>query len=469
LRVALVKVLSAADEVVPPVGLGYLDEAVRRRGHDVVVVDALRDGLGEQALVSRLGGLEPDLVGVLLFTKDLRIVRSLLRAVRASLPAAKTCVGGPHPSAVPAETMGFFGDALDFAFAGEAETGLPRLLETLGEELGGRGGAGPFDHVPGLAWRDGAEVKTNPRIFEEDLDSLEVAWDLIPPGAYPRAPHGAYFRRFPVAPVVTSRGCPFRCTFCAAECVSGRKIRRRSVGNVVGEIVRLRDRFGVREIHIEDDNFTAGKEYVLSFCDELRRRAPGVTWTCPNGVRIDTLDREMLAAMKGAGLYFLSVGIESGSDRVLRRMKKSLDVGRIEEKVRLVREAGIGVSGFFMLGFPGETAEEMEATVAFALRLPLARASFANFQPFPGCEEFDRLRETGEIAVDWETFAPTLQSTSYHPPGITGPDLRRLRKRALRKFYARPSVAWGMLREIRSWDHAAWIFRRGWRWLTIET
>jgi len=365
--------------------------------------------------------------------------------------------------------MAYFGDALDFAFAGEAETGLPRLLDTLGEERGDRGWGGAFDRVPGLVWRDGIEVKENPRIFEEDLDSLEVAWDLIPPASYPRAPHGAYFRQFPVAPIVTSRGCPFRCRFCAVECVSGRKVRRRSVENVVSEIEILRDRYGVREIHIEDDNFTGEKEYVLAFCEVMRRRAPGITWTCPNGVRVDTLDEEMLAAMKGAGLYFLSVGIESGSDRILRKMKKSLEVAKIEEKIRVIRQAGIGVSGFFMLGFPGETPEEMEATIDFALRLPLARASFTNFQPFPGSEEFDRLRESGEIAVDWETFAPTLQSTSYHPPGITGPDLRRLRKRALRKFYARPSVAWGMLREIRSWDHAAWIFRRGWRWLTIET
>lgn len=468
MRVALVKVLSVADEVVPPFGLGYLAEAVRRRGHEAVVVDALRDGLGEEALVSRLAGMNPDLVGVLLFTKDLRIVRSLLRSVRAALPAAKTCVGGPHPSAVPGETMEFFGEALDFAFAGEAETGLPLLLETLAVERGGRGGGGTFDHIPGLAWRDGDEVKANPPIFEEDLDSLEVAWDLIPPGEYPRAPHGAYFRQFPVAPIITSRGCPFQCTFCAAECVSGRKIRRRSAENVVEEIAFLRKRFGVREIHIEDDNFTVSKPYVLSFCEELRRRAPGVTWACPNGVRIDTLDREMLEAMKASGLYFLSLGIESGSDRVLRSVKKSLTVARIEEKVGMIHEAGIGMSGFFMLGMPGETREEMEETIRFSLRLPLSRASFANFQPFPGCEAFDRLRKSGEIAVDWETFSPTLQSTTYHPRGITEPALRRLRKRALRKFYARPSVAWGMIREIRSWDHAAWVFRRGWRWLTIE-
>ena len=463
MRVALVKILSVADEVVPPFGLGYLADAVRRRGHEAAVVDALRDKLGEETLVSRLAGLKPDLVGVLLFSKDLRIVRSLLRAVREAVPGAKTCVGGPHPSAVPSETMEYFGDCLDFAFIGEAETGLPMLMDLLRD-----GETGGFQEVPGLVHRADGAVAVNPRVFVEDLDVLAVAWDLIPPASCPRAPHGAYYRQFPVAPIVTSRGCPFQCTFCAAECVSGRKVRRRSVENVVSEIEMLRDRYGVREIHIEDDNFTGKKEYVLAFCEALRRRVPGISWTCPNGVRVDTLDREMLAAMKASGLYFLSVGVESGSDRILKKMKKSLTVGRIEEKVRLVRETGIEVSGFFMLGFPGETLAEMEETIRFALRLPLARASFANFQPFPGCEEFATLRERGEIPVDWESFEPTLQSTTYAPAGTTAQALRTLRKRALWRFYGRPRVAWGMVRGIRSLDHAGWVLRRGWRWLTIE-
>ena len=461
-RLALVKVLSVADEIVPPIGLGYLAEAVRRAGHEAVIVDALKDGLGETALLARLEALSPDAVGVLLFTKDLVIVRSFLRRVRRVLPRAVTLVGGPHPSAVPAETMDYFGDSVDYAFAGEAEAGLPLLLTFMESGVSGQ------PRAPGLVWRDGSAVRANPRVFEDRLDAGRVAWDLIPPESYPRAPHGAYFRQFPVAPVVTSRGCPFQCTFCAAGCVSGRKVRRRSVENVVDEITFLRERHGVREIHIEDDNFTGKKEYVLSFCEALRRSAPGVAWTCPNGVRIDTIDREMLDAMKASGLYFLSIGVESGSDRILRAMKKSLTRERIEEKVRLVHETGIGVSGFFMLGFPGETKDEMEETVRFALRLPLSRASFANFQPFPGCEEFARLRESGELPVDWESFAPTLQSTTYSPRGTTVDALRRLRKRALWRFYSRPSVAWRMLREMQTLDHARWILRRGWRWLTIS-
>lgn len=462
MRVALIKSNTVADEIVPPFGLGYLAESARREGHDVIVVDALRDRMDAAALVRKLSGWRPGFVGVLLFTKDLRPVRDLLRAVRGALPEARTCVGGPHPSAVPRETLEYFGGCLDFGFAGEAESGLASLLRVTGD-----GREGGLDGVPGLAYREGEEVRTNERRFEEDLDRLSVAWDLIPPDVYPRSPHGAYYRRFPVAPIVTSRGCPHQCTFCASACVSGRKIRRRSVEGVIEEIGVLHRRHGVREIHIEDDNFTGDKEYVLAFCDRMRSAFPDVSWTCPNGVRVDTLDREMLDAMKSSGMYFLSVGIESGSNRILRLMKKSLTVERMEDKIRLIHEAGIGISGFFMLGFPGETREEMEETIRFAARLPLDRASFANFQPFPGCEEFDRLRRSGEFTVDWDLFAPTLQSTTYAPSGVDVRTLRRLRKRALWTFYARPAIVWKMLGEVRSPGHALHVLRRGWRWLTI--
>ena len=462
MRIALIKANTVADEIIPPFGLGYLAESVRREDHDVIVVDALRERLDTARLVRKLSGWRPDFVGVLLFTKDLRPVRELLRAVRGALPQARTCVGGPHPSAVPRETLEYFGDCLDFGFAGEAESGLPFLLGII---EGGRGEG--LDKVPGLAYREGKEVRTNERRFEEDLDRLAVAWDLIPPDRYPRSPHGAYYRRFPVAPIVTSRGCPHQCTFCASACVSGRKIRRRSVEGVFEEIGWLHRRHGVREIHIEDDNFTGSRDYVLAFCDRMRNTFPGVSWTCPNGVRMDTLDREMLRAMKESGLYFLSVGVESGSDRVLERIKKNLTVERMEEKIRLIREAGIGISGFFMLGFPGETKEEMEETIRFAARLPLDRASFANFQPFPGCEEFDRLRRSGELTVDWDLFAPTLQSTTYAPSGVDVRTLRRLRKRALWTFYARPAIVWKMLGEVRSPGHVLHVLRRGLRWLTI--
>jgi radical SAM superfamily enzyme YgiQ (UPF0313 family) len=461
-RHALVKILSPADEITPPYGLGYLAPATRAAGHDPVIVDALKEGLDEKTLVGRLASLSVGMVGVLLFSKDLVPVRSLFRALRLRLPGVVTVVGGPHPSAVPEDTISFFGDLLDYAFVGESESGLPRLLAALEEGRKDR-----YPEIPGLVWRDGDGVRVNPKSLPEDVDSLEVAWDLIPPDTYPRSPHGAYFRQFPVAPIVVTRGCPFHCTFCAAECVSGRRIRRRSVGNVIGEIRMLRERYGVREIHVEDDNFTGDRAYVGAFCEALSRECPGTTWTCPNGVRLDTLDRETLRMMKASGLYFLSVGIESGSDRVLSRMRKSLDVSRIEEKVRLIHESGIGVSGFFMLGFPGETREEMEETVRLALRLPLSRASFANFQPFPGCEEYRSLRESGRLTVDWERFAPSLQSTSWSPDGIPREELRRFRKKALLRFYARPAVAWGMIREIRSIGHAFHVARRGWRWLTI--
>lgn len=413
--VVLVRVHSVADEIIPPFGLGYLAEAIRRAGHRVTIVDALREGLREQDLVARLRSLDPDLAGFLLFSKDLSVLRPLLRSVRAALPRTLTIVGGPHPSAVPEETLSHFGEPLDFAFAGEAESPFPLFLERMDGT-----GHPDFSGVPGLVWRTPEGIRANGRQIEPDLDSLQVAWDLIPTDRYPRAPHGAYYRQFPIAPIITSRGCPFLCTFCSAERVSGRRMRRCSVESVIEKIERLHRIYGVREIHIEDDNFTGQKEFVLAFCEALRRKVPGISWACPNGVRLDLLDREMLRAMKEAGLYFLSVGVESGSNRVLRLMKKSLTVERIEEKVRLIHEAGIGVAGFFMLGFPGETVEEMRETIRFAKRLPLSRASFANFSRFPAARS-----STGSGRTGTNPSTGTGSSPPSSPPPTTRKGSRR--------------------------------------------
>ncbi len=164
------------------------------------------------------------------------------------------------------------------------------------------------------------------------------------------APHGAFFKQYPVAPIITSRGCPFHCTFCGGHIISGRKIRQRSIKNVMSEIELLYRDYGVREIHIEDDNFTFRKDYVLEFCNHMRSKFPNLTWTCPNGVRIDTLDEEMVEAMRSSGCYALSIGIESGSDKILKLMKKSLNIQKIAEKIEMLKKFDIDINAFFIPG-----------------------------------------------------------------------------------------------------------------------
>lgn len=458
MKIALIRLNSPADEIIPPLALGILAQ-ILRKSHEVEILDCLLRDLGPEGL--RSIGKSFDIAGITLFTKDLAVCREYLGVLKESNPAVITILGGPHPSALPVETLGFFGELCDFVIAGEAETALPGLIDGISE-----GNLRP-ETVEGLCYREGDRVVVNDRIYPEPLDNYRVAWDLIPPASYPRAPHGAIFKQYPVAPIITSRGCPYGCLFCAGHKVTGKKIRRRSIPNVLDEIRLLREVYGVKEIHIEDDNFTADKRYVMEFCREIGRQFPGLSWVCPNGVRIDTLDREMLEAMKETGCYSLSFGLESGNDDILGAMGKKLTVAALRDKIELVDRIGLDTIGFFILGFPGETRRHIENTISFALSLPLKRATFATFQPFPGTDIFDRLIRDGTLKIDnWGSFSPNLQTTIWSPEGITVSELAGLRRKALLKFYLRPRIMKSILANIHGPGHLFYIIRRAIRWLS---
>jgi anaerobic magnesium-protoporphyrin IX monomethyl ester cyclase len=439
---------------VPPVGLGYLATALRRSGFSVGVLDCTRERLTPAESVRSILERSPGIVGFQTFSYDVPAVRSLAAGVKGADPAIVTVLGGAHPSGTPETTL-FDVPSADFAFAGEAETGLVLLARRIlrGEPVA----AGA---IPGLLRREGNAIATNEPLFDENLDGLGVpAWDLIDPRGYASAPQGVFLKSPPAAPVSTSRGCPLPCAFCAGKTLTGPRIRTRSIPAVLDEIELLRRDYGVGEIHVVDDNFTADRERVAAFCEGLASRCPGTAFSFPNGVRLDTLDAGLLRLMKSAGCYSLILGIESGSDRVLRLMRKGLTTERIRRGIALVREAGIEVGGFFILGFPGETREEMGETIRFSRSLGLTSAHFSNFIPLPGTEACRALCERGELGpIDWSRLF--YADTPYVPPGLTAAELKSLQRRAYLGFYLRPSVLWGLRRRVRSWSQVRAIARR---------
>jgi len=262
-----------------------------------------------------------------------------------------------------------------------------------------------------------------------------------------------------VAPIITSRGCPFPCTFCAARALTGRVIRYRSVENVIREIILLRDRYGVREFHIEDDNFTWKREYVIAFCREIIERDLDLSFSLPNGIRLDSLDREVLTLMERAGFYSLAVGIESGSNRVLALMKKNLTREVIREKIELIKECtDMRVSGFFLIGYPGETEKEIGETISFSRELPLNLASFLITMPLPGSPLWDDYQKQDYQNINWGNFVP-----SRVVPGLSDipPDrLKRLQRKATILFYLRPKIISWILKDLKRPNQCRIIVRR---------
>lgn len=463
LKVLLMKPYSRADELIPPFSLGYLATAVRKN-HDVDILDGIKEKLTLDGFREALKEKQPDVVGIQVFTFHMSLIGQYLDLIKKILPNAKIILGGPHPSSSPLNILDSF-SKVDWAFQGEAEIGLAKLLDLIAEN---KVNTENLKKIPGLIWKDKDKTIINEQIFIENLDELGMpAWDLIKPNTYPLAPHGGFFKNYPIAPIIITRGCPYSCTYCAGHLVSGKKIRSRSVANVIEEIKILHNEYGINEIHIEDDNFTFDRNRVIEFCHKLKENNLNISWTCPNGVRLDTLDKELLLIMKQAGLYSISVGVESGSEKILKDMKKNLTKEKIKEKLSLLKECGIKASGFFIIGYPTETREDIIKTIDFSRELGLKRAGFSLFKPFPGTEITQHLIEKGELKEikneDWTHFV--LADVVYTPYGFTREELVKLRKKALLHFYLRPKIIIKFISEIRNLRHLKLVLKRIYSWL----
>lgn len=442
--------------IIPNLGLGYLAAVLRNNGHTVHILDCAKTRMNHRKYRDYLLDEKPDIVGIQMYTCDFSSTRECIEIVKALNRKTVTIVGGPHPSGDPEGTMEI--SQLDFVFSGESEIGLPKLLQYIEAP-----DTIEIDSIEGLIHRCDGKIIKNKRGYIENPDDVPFpSWDLINPTTYPVAPHGTFSKSLPIAPVITSRGCPFQCTYCGVRVNTGRKFRMRSIGNVIEEIKFLQRTYGIKEFHIEDDNFTLDKARVMEFCNQLKEENISLDWACTNGVRLDTLDKELLQNMESAGCYSFSVGIESGSPRILADMKRNETMEVMIEKIKLVSSTTkIRMTGFFMIGYPAETIEDIEKTIRLALELPLHRAQFSNFLPLPGTEIYDRLIESGDISPDvlpWDLYQNNRVITA--PKNISQKEVRRLMKKAFAAFYFRPHILFGLLNEIHSMGQLRSVIRR---------
>ncbi len=445
--VVLARLKNYLNIVTPPLGLGYLLTAIRDLpGVLPVFVDAHRDRLDDDALLERLRREKPSLVGLQVYSLDYAHFRRILPRIREACPNALLVAGGAHISGLP-EAVLRENPALDYAVKGEGEAALRALLEAhLAGDLEQR-----TPDIPNLVYRANGGVRVNPLEFPDIEACGRPAWDLIEPDKYPPIQHGTFHRSDKVVPILTSRGCPYPCTFCAGHLSTGKKVRTRSAQSVGEEASFLMENYGFRELIIEDENFTFRKEHVRAVANELERRGIHCHVSFPNGIRLDRVDEEVAGMLRRMGTYLVVLGIESGSERTLKAMRKPWDLDEVKRKIRLLQSHGILVRGSFILGFSTETLEDVEATIRYACECGADQAYFGNYLPLPGSEDFERLVEAGELdpeSIDWDAYTSYHGRLGYHPPAISEEELLRAVRRVTRRFYLRPRILFGMLRQM---------------------
>lgn len=427
-----------------PIFLAYSASQLKASGHHVSYMDSVIQDLDLPQTLGVAKRLKPEVIFMETTTPSIEADYQSLTALRDAT-GATIIVGGPHATYFHTKILEEC-QAIDIVIRHEFDTKINAVVSNLDD----------LTSVYGIAFRDNGKIVDNgDGKMLEDLDSVPFPdRDTIPWQWYLEA----WYSRQPFMNIMTSRGCPYHCSFCLwPESMYGHKQRFRSLDNVFSEIHYLIDRYGLREINIDDGTFTTNKSRVIEFCQRIQKEKLKIIWTC-NG-RVDNLDHEMLSEMKKAGCKMIRLGVESGSQRVLDEIRKGLTLKQIEDGVKMVRKHGIQALGGFMFGFPYDTKETVEQTIQFAKRLSPDQVQFSINMCYPGTSLYEYAKDNHLLLAESfrefdMTYGPVVRTIDMERD-----DLKHILARAYREFYFRPGFILQTLFNMRDLDEMRRVFR----------
>jgi anaerobic magnesium-protoporphyrin IX monomethyl ester cyclase len=423
-----------------PIYLSYTAAVVEQSGFDVSFIDAIMDELSIEEFAQQVHDLGPRLALIETSTPSIEFDLETAVAVKRLSPETFVALLGSHVTYFDQQTVAG-NPAVDAVIRGEFEHTAADLACAL------QAGGG-LSQVPGITYRDdGGHIRTNPdRPRFEPLDQMPFPARHIVKGEGYRA--GIYSGGRPTA-MVSSRGCPYHCTFCLwPDALYGHKFRARSAENVVDEIEEAVRTYGHDEIYFDDDTFTIDHQRVLDICRLMRERGldKEVEWIAQ--CRVDTVDREMLEAMKGANCGYILFGVESGSPTMLKKMKKGITLDKVRAAFKLAKQVGIKTQAFFLFGIPGETRETIRETIEFAKEINASSTQFAIAIPHPGTALYNECKANGWLTSEnWTDY--TAESSLIETPWLTAKEVEKARVQAYREYYWRPRFIVGEALKIR--------------------
>lgn len=407
-----------AESTLPSLGLGYLAAYLERNSIDCEILDAHAQQLKPTDVQQYLRETRPGVVGVTFTTENRFIGFDTIRATRAATPDAVVIAGGPHVSAAADDTLRYLRE-LDLIVRGEGEEALLQLVRRI-ESCEG------IEDVPGVSYRRHGEIVNNPRgSLISDLDSLPFpARHLMPMDKYRYAADVPGVGKLKALNIMASRGCPFDCSFCASPRMWGRRYRARSPENVLAEVHELTDRYGAEALWIFDDTFTIERARTVAICEGLIERFPGLRWICE--IRVDTVDRQLLALMQKAGCFCVAFGVESGSQRIIdESVGKRIKLEQVREVTDWCRELKLQYNPFVILSHPEETEDDARETMGLIREWKRdgAPVSLAIMHIYPGTRIESIAREKGVLPEDfsWASQSdvkrvPMLPAAQGHVP-----------------------------------------------------
>jgi anaerobic magnesium-protoporphyrin IX monomethyl ester cyclase len=392
-----------------PLGLGYLTAVLEKNQYEVDVIDCQVSRPTLKQLEAEFAKRQPDVVGVTSSTLTYNPASEIVKTAKEVLPNCLTILGGPHVTVLDEQTLKESPET-DIIVRGEGEQTMLELAD-----LASKSGSKNLQEIEGITFRENSQIiRTKDRAFIQNLDEL---------------PHPAYeyfsLDEYKISgkmylPIITSRGCPFQCTFCLASKMCGKRFRTRSPEKVVDELEWLRDIHRADVFAFYDDTFTFDKKRALEICEEMKHIGFNLPWDCRT--RVDRITPEVLAKMRDANCLLIHFGVESGSQKMLDSMKKGTTVEQNAAGIKMAKDAGISVAISVVVGYPGETAEMLKQTFDFIHKTGPDYVYVCQAIPYPGTELLDNLKNLGwEVSTDWNRFdeqSPVFKNPILPPEKI---------------------------------------------------
>jgi radical SAM superfamily enzyme YgiQ (UPF0313 family) len=435
--------------------LGYLAGFLRQKGHDLEIWDCEVENFSEEGLYRKINNTNPSLIGITCLTPTVLGAHKIASLIKKISKDILIVVGGAHSTALPIETLKEFPD-FDLAVIGEGEETLLEILHSLQEKR-------PLIGIRGTAYREDGTVKLeDSRPYFDDINSLPFpARDLVDKNLY-REHHVSrgFSRQFlKVEEIITSRGCPYNCIFCACH---NRTVRFRDIGNVIREIEDCIIRYNTSHFSFLDDTLTTNPKHISELCKGMIKFKK-ITWDC--FARVDTVSLQILKEMAASGCRKVSYGVESGSPRILNLIKKNIKLEQVKNAFIWSREAGIEyIEGSFMIGcHPNENRQDIAMTVKLIYEIEPDILMLSITVPYPGTELYKIIKEKGYLneGIRWDDFTFFSYKPAWRTDYFSASELFHIHRNLLRRFYLRPKYVFKILKKIKNWNEFLYWMKEG--------
>lgn len=439
------EIINIATTQYPPLGLLYIGGSVKDLVDNMQILDANILRLNIEETIIKIKEFTPDILGISVNVVTAKVAKEVASEVKRLIPYVKLVAGGPLPTVFPDEWLKHF----DVVVAGEGELPFRRIIEHLKQ------GNNITADCPGICLPNEKHEKA----CHPNLDELPFpAYDCLIPNLQYYSKTARIVKSY-MAPILTSRGCPYSCIFCDKS-VHGTNYRARSAESIIDEVKWLHGKYGIRQLDILDDNFTFDMKRTDEILDGIIQ-IDCFAINCQNGIRADRINEQLVKKMKRAGVFRAGIGIESGNPTVLKQLNKKLDLDDVIKAIKMLRKQRITVQGYFIIGFPFENKEYIVDTVKFAMKANPHFANFTHFFPIIGTPIYGDLQKEECLLIDGGEVEDGFYRTNTHfnNPNITNEEMAKIYIWSWRKFYFRPYKIFDIIFNIKSWKELIWVLR----------